>query len=397
MPLALQPANVIHAHSHVAFFGWASPALFAGIYCVLPRLTGRPLTGVPVIRWQLGLTHVATIGALITFSAGGYTPASIVFSSLNGIIWYAFVWVYWKNVAGLPWPLPVALRYLHVATALLVLSSTGTWLVAALTGSGVTDPLLQAMGLHLFLNNFIDGWLLIGLFGLVTFILSNPSASSPSTSGPTVERDDQWAAGPLVWLTVLTPLAFFADLIPSGLSPFWAAVGVFARTALAVPYGVFLWRALRRYFEHSAFESAAAAFLLIATLFLVGKMIAHGGSVVAALVPSRQLFIAYLHLNLLGFFSSGIIGSLYVFAGWNGMQQGTRTSLGVVGAYVLAVGVAGMVLALFAAAAADVGLQSAARSMALERLFQAAFVFAVVALAGMGVTGVHLPRQWRSG
>src|SRR5690625_4046182 len=67
LPTALQPADVIHAHSHVAYFGWASLALFAAVYYVLPELTGRPLVGVSFIRWQLRLTHVATVGALATF------------------------------------------------------------------------------------------------------------------------------------------------------------------------------------------------------------------------------------------------------------------------------------------------------------------------------------------
>ncbi len=188
MPLSLQPANVIHADSHVAFFGWASVALFGGIYYVLPQLTGRPLTGVSVIRWQLRLIHVSTIGALITFAAGGYTPASIVFSTLNGLLWYVFVWVYWKNVTDLPRPLPVPLRYLHVAVTLLVLSSTGTWLVSAVTATGMDAPLLEAAGLHLFLNNFIDGWLVIGLLGLTTFVLSS-SRADDAASG-----ESEWAA-----------------------------------------------------------------------------------------------------------------------------------------------------------------------------------------------------------
>lgn len=407
MPLALQPANVIHAHSHVAFFGWASPALFAGIYYVLPRLTGQPLAGVSVIHWQLRLTHLATIGALITFAAGGYNPASIVFSSLNGLVWYAFVWVYWKNTAGLPRPLPVTLRYFHVATALLVLCSLGTWIVGGLTGAGVTNPLWQAFGLHLFLNNFIDGWLLVGLLGLMTFLLSDRSTKFSTDHSVAARGDDAWAARPLLWMAVLTPLSFFADVIPAEPAPVLAVIGVVTRTALVLPYGVFLWRALQRYFVRMADDasrkrqetrpraSAAAVLLLAMTVFLLGKIVAHAGSIVAALVPSRQLTIAYLHLNLLGFFSVGIVGVLYVLASGGDLRQSLRTADGVVGPSVLAAGTAGMVGALFVAAVADVALESMVRARTLEWLLQAAFAFAVVSLAGMAVTGVQLGRRWK--
>jgi len=417
LPLALEPANVIHAHSHVAFFGWANLAMFAGIYYALPRLTGRPLAGAPLIRWQLLLTHAATLGALITFAAGGYSPASIVFSSLNGIVWYAFVWIYWKNTAGLPRPWPVALVYLHAAVALLVLSSLGTWLVAALTASGAGNPLWQAAGLHLFLNNFIDGWLLIGLLGLVTFVLSRPAP--PGTGG--VDYGDEWAAGPLLWITFLTPLSFLADLIPSGLSFPWTVVGIGARTALAVPYGLFLWRAAKRY-RRRAQESrsgrrndarrtpqdrAASVFFPVATAFFAGKIAAHAGSLTAALAPSRQLFIAYLHLDLLGLFSCGILAVLYALASRrSGPVHGAEipggpgaveppASLGAASARVLGVGVAGMVLALFAVAAADAVLARDVRATVVELLLQAAFAFAAVSLAGMSAAAIDLSRRWR--
>lgn len=413
MPLSLQPANVIHAHSHVAFFGWASVALFGGIYYVLPQLTGRPLTGVSVIRWQLRLIHVSTIGALITFAAGGYTPASIVFSTLNGLLWYVFVWVYWKNVTDLPRPLPVPLRYLHVAVTLLVLSSTGTWLVSAVTATGMDAPLLEAAGLHLFLNNFIDGWLVIGLLGLTTFVLSS-SRADDAASG-----ESEWATRPLVAIAVLTPVSFLADLAQAGLPMAWASVGVAARTALAVPYTLFFVRAARRFRELGQAASMSApddrkptaapavsnVYWLAAALFFAGKIVSHAASAAAVIVPSRQLFIAYLHLNLLGFFSCGALALLagLAVAPRFGAERAadvhsvpvhrSGSALTAVSALVVAIGVAGMVVALFGAAAADTVWRTGDRVL-VERLLQAAFVFAGVSLVGMGAASLDVWRRW---
>src|SRR5690606_8747991 len=234
--------------------------------------------------------------------------------------WYMFVWIYWKNTAGLPRPLPVALRYLHAAVALLVLCSLGTWLVAGLTASGADLPLLESAALHLFLNNFIDGWVLVGLLGLVTFVLSAPAAPAGSASAAVraASAADGWAAKPLPWLAALTPISFLADVIPAGLPAFWAVVGVGARTALAVPYAMFLRGAPRRLAElaggaarpapagapgrsagaRAVFDAPARALLAAAGLFSAGKAVAHGLSFVAAVAPSHQLFIVHIHLSL---------------------------------------------------------------------------------------------------
>src|SRR5690606_13247328 len=95
------------------------------------------------------------------------------------------------------------------------------------------------------------GWVLVGLLGLVTFVLSAPAAPAGSASAAVraASAADGWAAKPLPWLAALTPISFLADVIPAGLPAFWAVVGVGARTALAVPYVMFLRGARRRLAE----------------------------------------------------------------------------------------------------------------------------------------------------
>lgn len=390
-PLPLSPANVIHAHSHVAFFGWGSMALFAAVYYALPRLTGRPLQGVRVIGWQLWLVHAATVGALITFAAGGYNPASIAFSTINGLLWYVFVWVYWKNTAGLPRPLPVPLRYLHVAVALLVLSSLGTWIVAGVTASGADAPLVEALGLHLFLNTFMDGWLVVGLLGLVVWRLAGPD-----------KQDTRWAERPLWAMAVLTPVSFLEDVAPAGLPAWGVVAGVAARTLLAVPYAIILVGAARR------LPRGASPYWRVAGLFFIGKIAAHAVSVLAVLAPSRQLFIAHIHLNLLGFFSAGALALLTVLAAADarvaaGRDRGRSSGgqplhaasgrLARATSVVFGVGVAGMVASLLGLAALD-GL-GVVGSAAVEGLLQAAFAFAVVALAAMIPAAADVAGRWR--
>src|SRR5690606_20705046 len=196
-------------------------------------------------------THVATVGALVTFAMGGHWPPSIVFSSVNGVVWYMFVWIYWKNTAGLPRPLPVGLRYLPAAVALLVLCSLGTWLVGGLTASGADLPQLESAALQLFVDICTDGGVVVGLRGTVACGLAAPATppGSAAAAGRAASAADGWAAKPLPWLAALTPISFLADVIPAGLPAFWAVVGVGARTALPVPYVMFLRGARRRLAE----------------------------------------------------------------------------------------------------------------------------------------------------
>lgn len=452
---ALRFDNLVHAHSHVAYFGWAALALMAAIYAVLPRLTGRPLRGARVMRWQLGLTHVVTVGALVTFATGGYTPLSIVFSTLNVVLWYIFIWLYAQNVKGTPRPLPVPLRYLHGAVALLFVSSLGTWFISAVTALGGDSMLGQQIGLNIFLTNYTDGWLLLGLLGIGAAALtpgygaehigsadtesdgpprgsrlssgrmSESGAASdpaPDSAVPTGARSGQWAAGPLPWIVVLTPLTFLAQLVPFEVSAGFLVIGLAARFALAVPYMWYIWNAVtvyrargpRRHGDGIGFrvrkgnersvgarERRLRAFFIAALGFFVVKAIIHAGLGLAAVVPSRQIFVSYLHLDLLGFVSCGLIAAIYfAFVGHRaeGRSEAENESAfdpGVAGAVILSVGVVGMVAVLAVVGAIGGTTDSALRAVA-NGLLQAAFVFGVVSLIGIVLSVMsllkHVPR-----
>ena len=79
-------ANLIHAHSHTAYFGWAGLGLMGLMLAVLPRLTGRPVADSAPLRWLLWLAPWAVGGALVTFAWQGYGGLSIAFSTVNYIV-----------------------------------------------------------------------------------------------------------------------------------------------------------------------------------------------------------------------------------------------------------------------------------------------------------------------
>lgn len=425
--------NLMHAHSHGAYFGWASLGLMAGIYRLLPELTGRALVSPAWVRRQLWLTHAATVGAVIAFAAGGYNPVSIAFSTVNVLLWYMFAALYWRNVRGAPRPWPVPVMYFNAAVGFLVLSSLGTWLITIVTAAGLESPLWRSAGLYLFLSSFADGWLLVGLMGLAAALLP----------GKPVRETGAWARPSLTWLVLLTPPAFLAYLVPAGAPPVIAGLGLAARAALGVVYGVYLRRAWAAYrgrkvpagLDRGAdtperdFPTAAARLWGLAAGFLAVKAAVHLASGLAGLLPlagavsdllsdpPRQLFVAYLHADLLGLITCGLLGVLHVLFGRRptpggemagsaaGKARAATAALAVVpqaarsgalGAAVLGIGVVGMVAALAGAGLAEAGLWPGMtgsglgpRATTLMAMFKIAFLFSVVSLAG--VLGTVLP------
>jgi hypothetical protein len=75
LPAGLALVNVRHAHSHLMYFGWATPALMVLIVAWLPQLTGRKPS--PRFFWVMGATIVVALLAYIFFLQFGYQVAQI--------------------------------------------------------------------------------------------------------------------------------------------------------------------------------------------------------------------------------------------------------------------------------------------------------------------------------
>ena len=65
---------VRHAHSHLMYFGWVTPALMALIASRLPELGGGRMSGTHL---AIGLAFVTALLAYPPFLLLGYTPAAI--------------------------------------------------------------------------------------------------------------------------------------------------------------------------------------------------------------------------------------------------------------------------------------------------------------------------------
>lgn len=291
--------NLLHAHSHTAYFGWGGLGVMGLILHVLPNLTGRPLVGQRQLRWLIWLAPWAVGGALVTFAWFGYKGPSIAFATLNEVLWYIFAYVFWQNVKETPigeWP--PALWLIGTAVALLMVSTLGTYLViVAQVALKTTNAAFANAGVYLFLQAYGDGWLEVGLMGAVAALL-----------GGLPNR--QMAKNQALLLLVCMAPASLRYLAPYGLEGPLLWLGQVAGVGLAAAQVLFLANILR---VGGRTPEAARPWWALAAMALGVKAVLELTPLLPgwmALAGERQLLIAFLHLKLLTVVTAGLIGAI---------------------------------------------------------------------------------------
>src|SRR6185436_3156448 len=87
--------NLLHAHSHFAFSGWISLALFTALAVIITRHANIQANRYSRLFY---LSLIAAYGMLVTFPFMGYKAPSIGFSTLSIIISYVFAVVAWRDL-----------------------------------------------------------------------------------------------------------------------------------------------------------------------------------------------------------------------------------------------------------------------------------------------------------
>ncbi len=287
----LHPVNVRHAHSHLMYFGWATPALMALVAAHVEQATGRRMRGVGAV---LAAVFGLALLAYPPFLLWGYAPAvlggtrlplSVMAAGFNVLGWYGFVILY-AHARRQGFGGPAAQRF-DLALGLLVLATLGAWGLALSQPLGVATEALSAALTHLFLDVFGEGWFVVGVLALAYAAAETGGARSLSHH-------------PLFAVAAGVPFTF-ALAMPAGLvPPLWkglAGVGSGLVGAALLATVVMLWPRLR-----SGLWRVALALLAVKAV----------GQIAVALVPGVHwaalagLRVLYLHLMLLGFVTLGL-------------------------------------------------------------------------------------------
>ncbi len=294
LPAGLNLVNVRHAHSHLMYFGWATPALMGLIAAWLPRLTGRPLSR--RFQWAMGATVIAALLAYVPFLLYGYRPAeiggnrlpiSVFAATLNVLAWYGYAFLYFKTTRGTS--RVRALRFWDAALIFMILASFGAWGVAIVSRLGVEDPFWSLAMTHLFLDVFSEGWFVLAMLGLVY-----------AAHGPARESAARWGEQLIViGLPVLFLLAMPVNLVPGGLRAIAGIGGLLVGVGLLLTV-VALWPAV----------SGGIGGWRLPLILLALKAVIGLGMILpltARWAQQNGLRIFYLHTLLLGFITLGLL------------------------------------------------------------------------------------------
>jgi hypothetical protein len=313
-----QIANIVHAHSHT-MFGWTILALMTLIWHRLPAYTGKPLP--KGVRWQMAATFVFSLLQLVAFWPNGYDvtrigpaelPLGAISAGFAGLTWFWFMWLYWRATRGMSEkPLPV--RLWNWAVVLLFISSMGALAEPGLLMMHIESDFAKHLFLHLFLDLFTTGWLLMATFGAIVAYLGDkkPLNGLPSAT--------------LLALVILPTflLGMPPDALPTWL--FWVAS--LSNLVVAGIVAVYLYR----FFQRRDDLPLLVKFGLLGLLVQIGAALL---MVVPAIWAwgAGTLRIFYLHDMLLLWTSSTLMGLLLVeFGNRRGSWQKWTEWLWIIG------------------------------------------------------------------
>lgn len=267
--------NLVHAHSHTLYFGWAGLAVWSLVLGLVPstsRITRLCLIGsatlVPVL--------------FLAFLVGGYTLMSIAISTLLMLFWYGAVAGWLRGSRN---ETSVAVSYLRIGFYYVVIASLGIWMLAYLQASGHPSQFYAKLAVHSFLFNF--GWFFI--FALLALLMGRGGF------------DDLKMKRALAWWAPVALLFF-----PLGVSggPEMAGLGPLARVAAVVgvyPASI----VVRQLWGWKGSPTARVLAFWLAVKMSMEVAVAAGGSAVID-AGGRSGVVIYLHVFLLGFVTTGL-------------------------------------------------------------------------------------------
>lgn len=297
MPSWAQNLHAVrHAHSHLMYFGWATLALMAMIWHLLPRWTHAPLPR--GVRWQMAATVLVAFLSYPAFWSNGYgvteigpvaLPLGSMVSGWNGLMWLLFALLYRRATAHLgKRPLPVQLW--DWAVLLLLLACAGALGMVILIALDHPSVFLQQAMLHLFLELFATGWFTLALLGLLWAWVGEQ------------RQLPRWL--PTQSLALCLAPTFFLGMSPALVPPhiFWISAGGNAGAAMLL--ALHLWQLWR---NRDALPLLARSGLVALAIHLaIAGMLLWPG--LWQWSAATQLRIFYLHNLLLGWISSTLLG-----------------------------------------------------------------------------------------
>ncbi len=294
LPEGIGFANIRHAHSHLMFFNWATPPLMVWMATAVVNGNEQRLSA----RFGACLYTMLFLGFLSYpfFLLYGYhsvpigsasLPLAAIISGLVMITWYWFIWLYWKERKTTGDSLHLTLY--DGALIALVISSLGAWGVSVFQFTDIDSPLVSSAMTHFFLGVFTEGWVVIGLLGMIWHRAGEPA----------LPFEAWW-----LWLPLLfgSMLVFPFSLDRSIITPAMHLSANAGLILIGISTALHLWLFVRRKLLIGFLMKTVAVLIGLKVLFQLIAVLPFG------IWPGEHgLRVLYLHLLLLGIVSPVLV------------------------------------------------------------------------------------------
>ncbi len=68
---------IVRAHTHINLLGWVEMAIFAAVYYIVPRLAGRGIYSVKLVKWHFWIHNIGLLGMVVFFTTAGYLGGTV--------------------------------------------------------------------------------------------------------------------------------------------------------------------------------------------------------------------------------------------------------------------------------------------------------------------------------
>lgn len=300
---------LLNAHSHFAFSGWITTALFAALLYILTA-SGVRLS--PVYRYQFWLNQLSSFGMLVSFTCQGYGTVSIIFSSLSVLFSYWFAARYLYDMRKASWPRLVR-RCVQMALLFLVLSSAGPYLLAYSMSRHVGSLSFYYNAIYLYLHFQYNGWFTFGVMALFCWSLFRYGSPAGGSSAD-VLLASQTLLRAFVWLMGIACIPAYCLSLLWTDPPAWvwiiSILAVVLQAAALIALFVFLVRNRTRWSgrAHVSVRNLWALSLAAFTIKLLLQALSVIPSLGSLAFSHRSVIIGYLHLVVLGFITFMLLG-----------------------------------------------------------------------------------------
>ena len=158
----IEQKKLLHAHSHFAFSGWVN---FLLQLLVLHHFTNLYTTQQKTWDRFFLFSLVVNYGMIISFAMYGYSPGSIVLSTLSLFLSYFFCYKIYQALRGNTYA--ISTRFIIASLFFLVLSSLGPYTLATIMVTKNTNQYFYHNALYFFLHFQYNGWFTFAILGFL--------------------------------------------------------------------------------------------------------------------------------------------------------------------------------------------------------------------------------------